>query len=609
MEGNTRRPGSEDAVLQREFPWGIRCASLLHPVDQSVLPGLLPTEAGGLLVSYPRAHEQVANALVEYAVASLLHAVPYGLAKVEVMDLGIRKRFHQLSTLPARIYEICNNERDVNGFLAQIDGDLRRRYHTVLSDEILSISDFNAANPYSEKYHVIVIEIDSVIAERHPAQLLTKLLRECLDGGYYPILMNCEDRQGEHKQLVCDAARALFPEVALGQDGQLRFSASQGDAVGKLTDICERFGLGVQPVAEKASALVAEIAAREKTSSEKDFITIPIGRTADGRAAVNFSLGNLSGCYHAFIMGVTGMGKTSLLNNLIVQIAEQFTSREIQLYLMDYKEGTEFQIFDTHPNCKRIHLDNSDLQAAESLLLEFQAAIAERARLFKAMRQDIKGIDHYNALNPAGVLPRLFLIIDEVQCLLTGKTGAGRFSDLLKDVVKRGRSFGVHIILSTQTLSGFSVDNELMSQIGLRIGFKLSLDSDCTHLLEFGNGAPRQLDKFQIIYNPNFGLKHANVFAYTDNVGSSEAIRARIDKVLATRDPALILKPQITLHHEPATDAAHVSPTAAAKANEKIVPPSEIFAAFDSSLNDVEAMLERERLEDEARLRSKKAAI
>jgi hypothetical protein len=337
---------------------------------------------------------------------------------------------------------------------------------------------------------------------------------------------------------------------------------------------------------------IDEIASSEEFSAEKDFISIPIGRTEDGRAAVNFSLGNLSVCYHAFIMGVAGMGKTSLLNNLIVQIAEQFTSRDIHLYLMG---NSEFQIFDTHPNCKRIYLDNFDpnanLQVAESLLLEFQASIAERVRLFKGTKQRIRDIGHYNSLNPDVPLPRIFLIIEECQCLLTGKSSAGRIADLLTEVVKYGCRFGAHLIMSTQSLGGLSVDKELMSQIGLRIGFKLCYESDCAQLLEFGNTAPRALDKFQVIYNANYGLKHANVFAYTDHVGDSAVIRARINKVLAAREPALILKPQIAMKDE--SEHAQQDETSASTT-----------AAFDSALDEVKVMLERERLEDEAKQRT-----
>ena len=64
-------------------------------------------------------------------------------------------------------------------------------------------------------------------------------------------------------------------------------------------------------------------------------------------------MGDKSTNLHAFITGVTGSGKTTLLNNIITGIAQKYTSDEIQLYLMDYKDGVEFQVLKIIPIVKK----------------------------------------------------------------------------------------------------------------------------------------------------------------------------------------------------------------------------------------------------------------
>jgi DNA segregation ATPase FtsK/SpoIIIE-like protein len=208
---------------------------------------------------------------------------------------------------------------------------------------------------------------------------------------------------------------------------------------------------------------------------------------------------------------MSGSGKTTLLNNLILGIGEQYSPQEVQLFLMDYKDGVEFQAFRDHPHCARIFLDNTDRDAATRLLEEFAATIAQRGALFREEGGAIKDLEAYNARYPDAPLPRLLLIIDEAQELFGNQWRATQhFNELLKQVVKKGRAFGVHVILSTQTLLTSNIDRELMTQINLRIAFKLNNSGDCDRILSFGNDAPLRLQRFDLVLNDDSGLKARN---------------------------------------------------------------------------------------------------
>jgi hypothetical protein len=278
-------------------------------------------------------------------------------------------------------------------------------------------------------------------------------------------------------------------------------------------------------------------------NEEQDFLSVPIGTSPDGRSKINFTLGQYSNSYHAFIVGMSGTGKTTLLNNIILEIARKYTSDEIELYLMDYREGVEFQVFKNHPNCKKIFLDNEDLQAATNLLERFVNTMRVRGDLFK--EKEIRDIDTWNKLDNVKPIPRVILIIDEVHRLFSGSWNEKeKFAKLLEDVSLRGRGFGVHLILSTQTLQGVDINKATMGNIPLRISYKLNTDEAALKI--FGdnnrNMAPLKLKKYELIYNNDSGNKEANI---TCRVNAPKDIKSIINEIRETRDESLCLTPEI----------------------------------------------------------------
>lgn len=255
---------------------------------------------------------------------------------------------------------------------------------------------------------------------------------------------------------------------------------------------------------------VAEWHEVSASKADQDFVSIPVG-TSDSGDGVRFKLGDTSEIHHAFIVGTNGTGKTSFLNQIILGIAERYDPSEIELYLADLKQGVEFQFFDTHPNCRAIFLGEDRLDDLLLLLKSFAEKIEDRARLFKKYR--VNKIRDFNDLNVETKLPRLLLIVDEVHQLFgTGWKQAGEFQGVLEKVVRQGRSYGIHVILSTQTLTGANVSKAIMSQIPLRIAFKL-IASETYQIFATNNDAPTRLPKYHFVYNTEAGLKEANVVA------------------------------------------------------------------------------------------------
>ncbi|WP_428278732.1 hypothetical protein [Glaesserella parasuis] len=95
-----------------------------------------------------------------------------------------------------------------------------------------------------------------------------------------------------------------------------------------------------------------------------------------------------------------------------------------------------------------------------------------------------------------------------MQCLFEHPKSS-KIEKLLIDLTKRGRAFGLHMIMSTQTLTGYTISSELLTQFKMRIAFTVNT-SDSMKIFMIGNEAPVYLKPFQFILNDGMGVKENN---------------------------------------------------------------------------------------------------
>ena len=85
---------------------------------------------------------------------------------------------------------------------------------------------------------------------------------------------------------------------------------------------------------------------------------------------------------HGLITGATGTGKTVLLHNIILNAAELYSPEDLQMILMDFKEGTEFACYDGLPHMRVLSIA-SELHFGHSVFEWLVAERMRRANLFK----------------------------------------------------------------------------------------------------------------------------------------------------------------------------------------------------------------------------------
>ncbi len=178
---------------------------------------------------------------------------------------------------------------------------------------------------------------------------------------------------------------------------------------------------------------------------------------------------------HTLICGCSGSGKSNFLHVLIQNLAFYYAPNEVQLFLLDYKEGVEFNAY-----AKEGILEHARLVSVASLvnfgvsfLSWLDKETKKRGELFKQF--NVKDLSAYRK---HGEMPRLIVVIDEFQVLFSDSATKEkeRVEKYLNTILKKGRSYGVHLILATQTMHGTGINNSLMAQIANRIALPMDAE-------------------------------------------------------------------------------------------------------------------------------------
>ncbi len=236
------------------------------------------------------------------------------------------------------------------------------------------------------------------------------------------------------------------------------------------------------------------------TKSSQHEVVVPVGWDINHKE-VCFEIGNAQN--HTLICGRSGSGKSNFLHVLIQNLAFYYAPSEVQLFLLDYKEGVEFNAY-TNPN----PLEHARLVSVESSVgfgISFLSWLCKemekRAGLFKQF--GVKDLQDYRKHEE---MPRLIVVIDEFQVLFSSSHKEKEsVEQLLTTLLKKGRSYGIHLILATQTMRGTGINDSLKAQIANRIALPMDAD-DSTKILE-NDDAACELVRPEGIFNNNGGHK------------------------------------------------------------------------------------------------------
>ncbi len=234
------------------------------------------------------------------------------------------------------------------------------------------------------------------------------------------------------------------------------------------------------------------------TESSQFRVSVPVGWDINHKE-VCFEIGNEQN--HTLICGRSGSGKSNFLHVLIQNLAFYYAPNEVQLFLLDYKEGVEFNAY-TDPILEHARLASvaSSVSYGITFLKWLCDEMQERADRFKQF--NVKDLSDYRKHEK---MARLIVVIDEFQVLFSDNSSKGKESvdQSLNTLLKKGRSYGVHLVLATQTMRGTDINPSFMAQIANRIA--LPMDAEDSNSILNNDDAACELVRPEGIFNNNGG--------------------------------------------------------------------------------------------------------
>ncbi|MQA06465.1 MAG: cell division protein FtsK [Streptosporangiales bacterium] len=221
---------------------------------------------------------------------------------------------------------------------------------------------------------------------------------------------------------------------------------------------------------------------------------------------------------NVLVGGAVGSGKSNLLHNLIHGLATRYAPADLEMYVLDFKQGIEFATLGPTPDQQhwlphvRVLGVHSDRPFGLAVLQYLTAELERRSDVFK--RQHVTDI----ADLPPGAdrPPRILVVLDEFQVLFEEDSSslAEEAIRLLEQLVRQGRAYGMHVVLATQSLAGIqrlAIKREsIFGQVPYRVVLKTT-PSDSQSMLQLMNSAAAELQfRGEAILNDSYGAAESN---------------------------------------------------------------------------------------------------
>jgi len=271
----------------------------------------------------------------------------------------------------------------------------------------------------------------------------------------------------------------------------------------------------------------------------------------DGDTAVHLRFNDLTP--HWMVGGRSGAGKTAFLINVLYGLGARYSPDELALYLLDFKEGVSFAEFVPTqrdrtwlPHARAVGVE-SDREYGLAVLRELDAEMTRRSVAYKRA-----GVTKFAELRAVASeegrgkpTPRILCVIDEFQVLLAGNDPmASEAVQLLESLARKGRSYGIHLILASQTVLGvealYAKRDSIFGQFPVRIALPGGGD-----VLEPTNDSAAGLPLGTAVVNTAGGLGgprgatrgHERIVRFPDPHADKEALSDLRHRLWGARDP------------------------------------------------------------------------
>jgi DNA segregation ATPase FtsK/SpoIIIE, S-DNA-T family len=486
-----------------------------QPLPGVGFPVIVPFIGVGHLTIDVDARDPVVAGLLRSVLTRLLAAFPAGVLRILAVDGGALGAplapFHAL--VPAGVMtEPVSELEGFRGLLVEAEEQVRLVQSGALRDPDVIVIAAAALPPKSGRGEYSRL---AALAHAGPAARVHLLL-----AGYPPTAGSSWEKRPDLELTttitVDSGSRGHFkigdpPKELFGAEGRglnTPVTLDPAPPAGLVDELCRRIASQVESegVLDFDDLVPAEL----WTESSVDGLQTVIGRIGRGDAVIALN----DQTPHWLVGGRTGSGKTVFLLDVLYGLAARYSPDELALYLLDFKEGVSFTEFIPTdrdptwlPHARAVGVE-SDREYGLAVLAEL---VREMSRRAGAMKQaGVTNLVQLRSSRPDVALPRILTVIDEFHVLFQGNDEtAKRAVDLVEEVARKGRSYGVHLILASQSISGvqalYDKSQSVFGQFGMRVAL-----SGGGGFLDDMNQASDSLPVGQVILNDAGGVASGN---------------------------------------------------------------------------------------------------
>lgn len=490
-------------------------------IDKLDLPLLLPTKVNAVMMNIGDDADKVPN-LFQNIIIRLLLSTKMHLAQVSIIDMDFGSSFPIVSSISNSLFknQLIYNQDDVTHLMANLAKEISDANRS-FSGRYPDIDAYNAkAGEMTHPYHFVFIDD---FPNGFTTSTIDDLIR-LIDNGNaarvgIKIFINYSTKNPAPREFDIQRFKKLCAWINKGDGGRillenwpqklpanviptidLELPKNVGEYVNffntmKQNEVVYTLDGWIEDL--KKNDLVWK-------GDTSDGIKVPIGFISSTKT-FDFYLANDndSSCndFFALIAGRPGYGKTVFLNNIIVNAAMKYSPEELSMYLADFKDGVNFDIYRKLPHVKALML-NKNKEYALRILKALEIEQKRRSHLFQKVHREtgvqVTSLAVYKKLT-GEKLPRILVVMDEFHELFMSTDAVTiEAKTKLCSGIRMWRQFGISIILCTQSIGNVSF-GDANQQITYRFALNL-LDNDSKTVI--GNDAAKMLRrKGQTIMN------------------------------------------------------------------------------------------------------------
>ena len=273
---------------------------------------------------------------------------------------------------------------------------------------------------------------------------------------------------------VCKEAQMAFPNSVNSLVSAIKSHASATDIEEISLKLCREFNT-ISSFQDSADILQNECIAHINVKPEKtetvdrldnfsEAITIPVGKK--GSKEISIELNVLRPDAHAVIAGMSGSGKSSLLQSLILGGAYKYSPDKLHFWILDFKDGTGLIQFKALKHVRVMSVKNRAIDANE-IMDYIKAEYNRRTDLIvNSGGGDIRDYNERAKAENKPLMPRLLIIIDEFAVMHRSCFA------VLNEIARLGRSMGIGFILSSQIIEAGAAYGDAVQQANHLFEFK-----------------------------------------------------------------------------------------------------------------------------------------